>query len=292
MTESRRGPDASVEHGVAATWQPVARCALCSLAANRGYLCDAHGRTLAIGTVTPEQIDATAREPVAALIDPWGDAHGVEAPCAVGRDARGVSILHASVSKHHATIDRRGERWWIVDAGSKNGTFVDGARVTEAALLDGARVQFGEVPFYFVGRALPGRPRAPGPGRTAPTRRDLLIFSARLALPAGARAELAQRVEGGVLRVGDAMVELGKLEFRLLQVLTEARQIAVDPEHAYRSWQDLATQLEFRSHDADSENVRELVRRVRRKLGQAGVASLVESRHGVGYRLAADMIEG
>jgi pSer/pThr/pTyr-binding forkhead associated (FHA) protein len=272
----------------------MARCVLCSLSATRGYLCDAHGKALAVSTLTPEQVSASPKAPVATLLDPWGDALPIDVTCAIGRAAGkcSVVILHPSVSQHHATISRKGERWVLVDEGSRNGTFVDGKKVTELTLSDGMRIQFGEIAMFFVSSALAARPRVEGPGRTAPTRRDQLIFSARLELPAGARIELSQRVEGGVLRVGDASVELGKLEFRLLQVLTETRQTSVSPELSYMSWQQLAGRLEFKSHEADSENVRELVRRVRRKLQAAGVEELLESKHGVGYRVSADPVEG
>jgi pSer/pThr/pTyr-binding forkhead associated (FHA) protein len=272
----------------------MARCVLCSFAATRGYLCDAHAKTLAIASLTPEQVVAQPDQPVATLIDPFGNALPIDAATTIGRDLEdhGVVLLHSSVSQRHATITLVDGRWTLRDEGSRNGTFVDGKKTTEAILTEGARVQIGEVPMYFVARVLQVQPKPEGPGRTTPTRRDQLIFSAKLALPAGARIELSQRVEGGVLRVGDASVELGKLEFRLLQVLTEARQTAADPEFAFMSWQQLAAKLEFKSHEADSENVRELVRRVRRKLNSAGVEELLESKHGVGYRVGADPVDG
>ena len=278
----------------AAGWR-MARCVLCSLSATRGYLCDAHGKAIASTTLTSEQVVGTPpKEPAASLLDPWGDALPIDATAAIGR-APGkcqIAILHPSVSEHHATIAKRGDRWVLVDEGSRNGTFVDGKRVTEVTLSDGARIQLGEIALFFVSQPLSVRPRTEGAGRTAPTRRDQLIFTAKLDMHSGSRIELAQRVEGGVLRVGDAAVELGKLEFRLLQILTESRQTNADPELAYMSWQQLASRLEFKSHEADSENVRELVRRVRRKLQAAGVEELLESKHGVGYRVSADPVEG
>lgn len=286
-------PTTSLRDEPGASWTRMARCVLCSLSATRGYLCEAHGKAVAAQTLTPEQVQSTAHAPAATLLDPWGDAHGLDVATAIGRapGKTGIVILHPSVSQHHATITRRGERWVLVDESSRNGTFVDGKRVTEITLTDGMRIQIGEIAMFFVSQVLAGRPKPEGPGRTAPTRRDQLIFSARLALPTGPNIELSQRVEGGVLRVGEAAVELGKLEFRLLQVLTEARQTSVDPELSYMSWQQLAGRLEFKSHEADSENVRELVRRVRRKLHAAGVEELLESKHGVGYRVSADPVE-
>ena len=272
----------------------MARCVLCSMTATRGYLCDAHGKAIASTTLTSEQVVALpSRDPVASLLDPWGDALPIDATVTIGR-APGkcqIAILHPSVSEHHATITRQGDRWVLTDHSSRNGSFVDGKKVSEVTLADGARIQFGEIALFFVAQPLSVRPRTEGAGRTAPTRRDQLIFTARLDLPAGPRIELSQRVEGGVLRVGQASVELGKLEFRLLQILTEARQTTADPELAYMSWQQLASRLEFKSHEADSENVRELVRRVRRKLSAAGVEELLESKHGVGYRVSADPVD-
>ena len=48
------------------------------------------------------------------------------------------------VSARHAEIRARGDEWILRDSGSTNGTFVDGARVSERALRDGDVVAFGE----------------------------------------------------------------------------------------------------------------------------------------------------
>jgi pSer/pThr/pTyr-binding forkhead associated (FHA) protein len=55
----------------------------------------------------------------------------------VGRGAENVIRLDAdsTVSSRHATIDSRADGVWVEDAGSTNGTFVNGARVTSARLL-------------------------------------------------------------------------------------------------------------------------------------------------------------
>ncbi len=267
----------------------MARCALCTLPASQGHLCDGHRKAILSPALTSEQLSGRRGDGAATLLDPWGAAWPVGAPTVIGRslDRSDLTILHSSVSLVHAAIERDGDGWSLVDRGSRNGTFLDGVRVERAALGDGARVRFGEVAMFFCDRALPRSAQPTGPGRTAPSRRDQLIFSASLRSAGGARIELSQRVEGGVVRVAGAAVDLGRLEFRLLQVLTEARREAAHPDQAYLSWSKVADQLDFRSYDADSENVRELVRRVRRKLQQAGVDELIESRHGVGYRISA-----
>ncbi len=267
----------------------MARCALCALPASQGYLCDAHRKTILFPGLTSEQITSRRSEGAAALVDPWGLAWPVGDPTRIGRSAPecDLTLLHSSVSLVHAIIERDGDGWRITDKGSRNGTFVDSARVESARLSDGARVRFGEIALFFVDRALAHSEPTAGPGRTAPSRRDQLIFTAALRTASGSRIELSQRVEGGIVRVAGTAVDLGRLEFRLLQVLTEARREAADPDHAYLSWSKVADQLDFRSYEADSENVRELVRRVRRKLHNAGIEELIESKHGVGYRISA-----
>ncbi|HET9242532.1 MAG TPA: FHA domain-containing protein [Gaiella sp.] len=40
-----------------------------------------------------------------------------------------------TVSSRHATLDSRADGLWVEDAGSTNGTFVNGARVTSARML-------------------------------------------------------------------------------------------------------------------------------------------------------------
>lgn len=55
----------------------------------------------------------------------------------IGRGAENAIRLDAdtTVSNRHATLDRRGDGLWVEDAGSTNGTFVNGAPVTSARLL-------------------------------------------------------------------------------------------------------------------------------------------------------------
>jgi pSer/pThr/pTyr-binding forkhead associated (FHA) protein len=55
----------------------------------------------------------------------------------VGRGADNLIRLDAdtTVSSRHATLSKRPDGLWVEDAGSTNGTFVNGARVTSARLL-------------------------------------------------------------------------------------------------------------------------------------------------------------
>jgi hypothetical protein len=67
-----------------------------------------------------------------------------------------VHLRDASVSRHHARLERSAEGWRIVDTESRNGVRVRGERVTAAALLDGMEFRVGEVDLRF--RLAPGEP--------------------------------------------------------------------------------------------------------------------------------------
>lgn len=51
----------------------------------------------------------------------------------------------STVSREHAAVVRRGDRWWILDLGSTNGTRVNGVTAAEHPLSDGDRIEVGEV---------------------------------------------------------------------------------------------------------------------------------------------------
>ena len=70
----------------------------------------------------------------------------------VGRDSTSdVHLRDASVSRHHAEIEKRDEDWWIVDQNSGNGIRVDGKRTHESMLQSNQPSNNG--------RALVGRSR-------------------------------------------------------------------------------------------------------------------------------------
>src|SRR5262245_6951022 len=264
-------------------------CLLCSSPRSIGVLCTTHGVAIAAPGITSEQIFSRVQTPTGALIDAWGVAHGIVDGTKTGRDPRvDVAILHASVSSEHAAIKLADSTWRIIDNSSRNGTEVEGTRVTDVALTSGNTIRLGDVKFYFWPEALPKMEPPRGSGRTAPTRRDELVFSAKVITPRGHQLDLRQRVDGGVLRIGDSSIELAAMEFGLLQLLVERRRTVSDPELAYVAWHEIADALSFRSVQADSENVRELVHRVRRKLASVSADDLIESKRGVGYRLAGE----
>lgn len=70
----------------------------------------------------------------------------------LGRDPRvDVVVGEASVSKHHATLRWGRDGFWLRDAGSRNGTFVNAVRLSgERALQDGDTLSLGDASLVFV----------------------------------------------------------------------------------------------------------------------------------------------
>jgi pSer/pThr/pTyr-binding forkhead associated (FHA) protein len=74
----------------------------------------------------------------------------------IGRsESNDVVVQNASVSRLHALIhrDARTGEWRLTDAGSRNGTFVEGVPVPReqtALLKDGAMVRLGDVQLRFL----------------------------------------------------------------------------------------------------------------------------------------------
>jgi pSer/pThr/pTyr-binding forkhead associated (FHA) protein len=66
----------------------------------------------------------------------------------IGRDRTAeIRLTETSVSRKHATIERRGPQWVITDGGSANGTFLDDVQVGEGVLHDGQTLRLGKVSF-------------------------------------------------------------------------------------------------------------------------------------------------
>lgn len=276
----------------------MSRCRHCGVEIRLGGLCPTHAEAIATcSDLTAEQIvSRPSTEPSAYLIDQWGHTHALSERSLVGRLASecAIAILHHSVSGVHAQIERTppgtgapSEAWRLLDRGSLNGTYRAEEGVRSAPLDDGDRVRFGDVSFFFACDRLSADGSLPTTGRTVPTRTRDVAFHARVVGGSGAELALVQRAAGGIARIAeDTALEFARLEFALLKILAERRLACGDPELAFVSSQELADLLDFKSHDADGENVRELVRRVRRKFKAEGIEDLIDSRQGVGYRLA------
>jgi hypothetical protein len=112
---------------------------------------------------------AAAREPVTdlgrlvVLASPSGEpaqgsSIGLDAITTLGRDVNNAIVVDDQfVSAEHAILTFRGRAWYAEDLESTNGTFVNGAPVTEVTPLGyGDVIQVGQVRFRLE------RPRPPG----------------------------------------------------------------------------------------------------------------------------------
>ena len=102
--------------------------------------------------------EATERQPrplsldqAAVLVAEDGTEHALTgARMTVGRlPTCDVTIDDGTVSREHAALVRRGDRWWVVDLDSTNGTAVGGVTAAEHPLDPGDRIHFGEAALTY-----------------------------------------------------------------------------------------------------------------------------------------------
>lgn len=83
-------------------------------------------------------------------------------PAMIGRGAAaGVRLEDPEISRSHCQIEELDGDLLIRDLGSTNGTFVNGLRVTEAALISGDRVSLGQTRFWILYEREPSRAAVP-----------------------------------------------------------------------------------------------------------------------------------
>ena len=69
----------------------------------------------------------------------------------MGRHPRSDIFLDdITVSRRHAEVRREGARYWVRDAGSLNGTYVNRERVDDVEMRDGDELQVGKFKLVFV----------------------------------------------------------------------------------------------------------------------------------------------
>lgn len=73
--------------------------------------------------------------------------------CRVGRDVENDIVLadDSSISRFHSVIKHDDEKFTVEDAESRNGTFINGAKVTDPMPVnDGDTLKFGNSIFWFI----------------------------------------------------------------------------------------------------------------------------------------------
>lgn len=277
------------------------RCVVCNQRrATVGVLCGScHARLDGSVRLAPEQIILQSdRGGDAALIDRWARAHRLDPITRIGRVVEGstLCILSPEVSRHHSTIALHGRTWTIRDLGSSNGTYVDGVRIQgDTKLLHGAHVRFGDVPFFFL-EDVSRHPIHAFPRANSPTLHPDSPFDVNTPVELKSRAAppmpfvLFQPTGGGgaLAIIGGRQVQLAIAQLDLIRVLAERMvdEEREDPStRGFVTIHELLEKLSLESTAADADNVRQLVRRVRKLLSKVGLGDLIESRHGRGYRL-------
>jgi adenylate cyclase len=97
-------------------------------------------------------MNAEAGEGRAWLVDPSGNRVPLVGSCSLGRSASNqVVIPDERISRRHAMIQVQGENeFWLVDFGSRNGTYLNGQRLTRPIRLqDGDQILIGHEEFAF-----------------------------------------------------------------------------------------------------------------------------------------------
>ncbi len=250
--------------------------------------------------ISPEQVQLRgSTSSTAALVDKWGRTHGIDVQTRIGRcvEDHGLAILEPSVSRQHAMISEAGGVWRLSDLGSANGTFLDG-RLVECATPVGHRdrVHFGFVGFFFLSDAshleLPRSSRTIH--RTVSPPLESLRPTLEIAAPstAGLRCAAIALQEpvgggGGVFEVDDKQAQLTPLQFELVGLLLNRLVTEAHLDEEVRGFvrSSELVKLSLDSTAPDEDHVRHLIRRVRAVVRKAGMGELVESRHGLGYRL-------
>ena len=145
-------------------------CPVCSVQNAAGAnFCSACGAALpevdelATGTYPVVGVDVPGDGEVGQLIVTRGGTAGARfaldaETIRIGRHPDSDIFLDdVTVSRRHAEVRREGDgQYHLVDVGSLNGTYLDGERIEQAMLREGAQVQVGKFRFVFVIGALGG----------------------------------------------------------------------------------------------------------------------------------------
>lgn len=171
-----------------------------------------------------------------------------------------VVIADRWISRHHARIVRRGLRYAIEDLGSKNGTFVNGQRLTAPQELeDGDRIQIApQHQFTFVDAeaTAPVRPAEPGL-RLDATQRRVWVAGQEILPP------------------------LSPAQFALLQLLSSDAERVFDRDEIIA-----AVWPESDPSGVSDDAIGSLARRLRKRLAQSDAAhDHVQAVRGHGFRL-------
>ncbi|MCG8424179.1 MAG: FHA domain-containing protein [Proteobacteria bacterium] len=254
---------------------------------------------------------ADPRECHAILIDVFGRLHllstmdGKKTTAhSVGRSRRcRISIADPHVSRLHAYIEYREHSgaWFVRHESRRNATRINRRLVKNYPLpIDsGHQLIFGTVGFYFrdlaaeelswVNKALNVLPGSSDPiVASIPTQESARAVLLSVNVESWGGIATARSRAGGTVEV-----YLTELETRFLKLLLdrceEQRDRSPDERGFVPSAEILVSDLPFDSNYPDKDNLKALVRRIRRRFSSHNAHDVIESRQGFGYRIHPDM---
>lgn len=245
-------------------------------------------------------VDATDAE--AWLVDGFGMPHALAAKSGIGRNHEGeLVVLAASASREHARLERTDAGWQVRDLGSRNGTFVDGQRVTGRVVLSTrAILKVGDVALWFLSEVAQQVVVAPSL-QTGSIAGGLVRFTTSIAGKDLCLVGTSDATTGGSLLSRPSGTQpwaersLAPLQFQLLRALCARAVEEADAPSAVKgcvATRQLAKDLPFQSKYANEENVRQVVRRLREDLRELGADGLLAVAPGRGYYVAGSVTGG
>ncbi len=275
-------------------------CLCCGSGADIGSLC----RTCA-GDVPPcdgliqdhLRSNVSAMDAEAWLVDGFGSAHALAEKSTIGRNHEDqIVVLAASVSREHAELKKSDAGWTVRDLGSRNGTFVDGLKCQGRVTLPARGVlKVGDVTLWFLAEVA-DEPAAPPTMETAAAGGGVVRYGfgptggIELLLAGG-----SETTTGGALlaRAPGTTAwknhDLAPLEFQLLRSLCVRAHAEADSPATARGCvptKQFVRDLPWQSKYANDENVRQVVRRLRAALTEAGADGILAVVPGRGYYLS------
>ncbi len=233
------------------------------------------------------------------LVDAFGYLHRLASNTIIGRSPKteGVFVRDSSISRDHAEIRCHDNGDYEVrDLGSKNGTALNDTRVTAwMPLVDGDRLRFGQVEFYFTTTAAAA---FASNSREVPTEAMLGLDEPTQAAASDMTGEGLSEVYfelleprgggGGFLKLDEMVVPLTIPQLELLRALsTRMKDDKAEPDivRGYVRSQELLAHIPWDTQHPTENHLKQLIVRIRRSLARAGIDNLIESRRRLGYRL-------
>src|SRR5215472_396310 len=137
-------------------WPAPRSCRSCLRRALLSYVVVVSGETGTMKPIASRRAAPSSAGLVLLYADPLDVPsvfHLTQSPVVVGREPPplGLRLRQSAASRMHARLTRTETGWLINDLGSRNGTFVDGRRITgEVSLEDGTILRIGDALFKFV----------------------------------------------------------------------------------------------------------------------------------------------